>query len=52
LINGGLGINTVQMTSAVTLTDADFAHMKSIEVLGLNGVSASRWERTLLPPAS
>jgi len=40
LINGGLGINTVQMTSAVTPTDADFAHMKSIEVLGLNGVSS------------
>jgi autotransporter passenger strand-loop-strand repeat protein len=40
LINGGLGTNTVKMTSPVMLTDADFAHFQSIETLGLTGASS------------
>ncbi len=40
LINGGLGTDTVQMTSLATLTDADFAHFQSIEILGLTGASS------------
>ena len=40
LINGGPGTDAVQMTSSVTLTDADFAHLQSIEVLSLTGVSS------------
>ena len=39
-VNGGAGTDTVQMTSPVTLTDADFTHFQSIEVLGLTGVSS------------
>ena len=39
LINGGAGTNTLQLTSAATLSDADFAHVKAMQVLGLTGVS-------------
>jgi hypothetical protein len=39
-VNGGAGTDTVQMTSPVTLTDADFTHFQSIEVLGLTGSSS------------
>ena len=41
LINGGLGNDTIQMTSLLptTVTDADLAHAASIEILGLTGAS-------------
>ena len=38
-IDGGLGTDTIQMTSATTLTDADFAHATSVETLRLTGAS-------------
>jgi uncharacterized repeat protein (TIGR03803 family) len=40
LINGGSGTDTVQLTSPATLSDADFAHFQSIEILGLTGASS------------
>ena len=39
LLNGGAGTNTLMMTGPTTLTDGDFAHMQSLEVLGLTGAS-------------
>ena len=40
LINGGAGNDTILMTSSATLTDADFAHVESVELLGLNDASS------------
>jgi hypothetical protein len=41
LIDGGAGsANEVLMSSATTLTDADFAYFRSIEALGLTGASS------------
>jgi hypothetical protein len=48
LINGGLGTNTIQLTSPAILTDADFAHIQSIQIVGLTGASSV----TLGPNAS
>jgi hypothetical protein len=40
LINGGGGASdTIQLTSAATLGDADFAHVQAVEILGLTGAS-------------
>jgi hypothetical protein len=40
LINGNGGASdTLQLTAASTLTDADFAYIKSVEILGLTGAS-------------
>ena len=36
-IAGGAGTDTIQMTAAANLTDANFAHATSIEMLGLTG---------------
>jgi hypothetical protein len=49
LINGGGGTtDTLKLTAAATLTDADFAHAQAIEILGLTGASSV----TLGPNAS
>jgi hypothetical protein len=40
LINGGAATDTVQITGPATLTDADFAHALSIEILRLDGASS------------
>ncbi len=39
LIDGGAGTNTLQMTGAAIVTDADFAHVAAVQVLGLAGAS-------------
>jgi Ca2+-binding RTX toxin-like protein len=40
LINDGAATDTVQITGPATLTDADFAHALSIEILRLDGASS------------
>ncbi len=40
LINGDLGINTLQITAPAALSDADFAHVQSVQMLALTGASS------------
>jgi len=40
VINGGAGVNTVQLTAGAALTDADFSALHSIEALALSGASS------------
>ena len=40
LIDGGLGVDTLQLTSAASLVDADFVNLRDVEALGLTGASS------------
>ena len=51
LISGGVGADTLQMTAAAVLTDADFAHVVSVETLGSTGVSSVSLGAKPLAPA-